>query len=69
MAEAVTITNLARRLAESGVLNLGVPVSDVLKVIETHGPPPGSLGWNVLFGDNYVLVYPVAASERASIEG
>jgi hypothetical protein len=58
--------NLAQRLAESGTLNLEVPVATVLRVIETNGPPPGSLGWNVLFGDNYVLVYPVAGVfERA----
>lgn len=61
-----TVMNLAQRLAESGALNLDVPVSNVLKVIERHGPPPGALGWNVLFGDNYVLVYPLKDFDRTA---
>ena len=49
-------TELIRFANESKLINVDVPVSDVLRDIEKNFDPV-VLGWGCLFGSGYILVY------------
>ncbi len=56
-ARRPTSAQIMRFAQTTGIVNLEATFADALKDIDRSFGPE-ALGWNVLFGDNYVLVYP-----------